>query len=158
MKKFGLVGKGIQGSFSPEIHNYCFQALSLDALYNIIDISNSSKIKEIVESLKNGNLEGLNVTTPYKQSFDSYLDSINPRAESIGAINCIHRNNTQLIGNNTDWYGFLKSLENINAYRDVVVFGTGGVILSLLFYFKNNEDCRVHIIGRDQNKLQKFSK
>ena len=86
MKKFGLVGRGIQNSFSPEIHNYCFKVLSLDAVYNIIDISNESNIKDIVESLKNGNLEGINVTAPYRLSFDSYLDNITPRAESIGSI------------------------------------------------------------------------
>ena len=156
MKKFGLVGKGIQNSFSPEIHNYCFKVLSLDAVYDIIDIASESQIKEIIENLKSGNLNGVNVTTPYKQSFDSYLDTINPRAELIGSINCIYRNNSQLIGNNTDWYGFFKSLENINGYNDVVILGTGGVTLSLLFYFKKNQDYKIHIIGRNQNKLKNF--
>ena len=98
MKRFALIGKDIQGSLSPTIHSYCFNALSLDAVYNIIDIDSDSCIPDIISKLKSGSLDGINVTAPYKKDFIAYLDQLNPRAESIGSINCIHSNNGKLIG------------------------------------------------------------
>ena len=74
MKKFALIGRDIQESFSPFIHNYCFKELSLDAQYNIIDISEPSDLSNVIELLKSKKLDGINVTTPYKKDFIPYLD------------------------------------------------------------------------------------
>ena len=59
-------------------------------------------------------LDGVNITTPYKENMIPLLDNINPRAEQIGSINCIHVKSGQIIGNNTDWYGFSLALRNNN--------------------------------------------
>ena len=156
MKKFALIGRDVQGSFSPFIHRYCFKKLSLDAEYDILDISDVSDIPNIIELLKSKKLDGVNITTPYKKDFILYLNEINPRAESIGSINCIHQNNGKLIGNNTDWYGFAKSVKEIQNYDNVVIFGSGGVVSSLIYYFSSRKSCPVHIIARDQKKLEGF--
>ena len=42
MKRFALVGRDIEGSFSPAIHSYCFEVMGLDAGYGIIDIESKS--------------------------------------------------------------------------------------------------------------------
>ena len=76
------------------------------------------------------------------------------RANTIGAINCIHNNHGKLIGNNTDWFGFAKSIENFTNYENVVIIGTGGVVHPLLYFFKSRHSLPVHIVGRDTNKLQ----
>ena len=61
-----------------------------------------------------------------------------------------------MIGNNTDWYGFAKSIEDIQGYDNVVIFGSGGVIPSLLYYFKSRNSCPVHIIARNPKKIEEF--
>ena len=73
MKKFALVGKDIQGSFSPIIHSFCFENLSLEACYHIIDIESSFYIPGVVDRLKSGDLDGINITAPYKKDFISCL-------------------------------------------------------------------------------------
>ncbi len=154
MKKFALVGRDIQNSFSPAIHSYCFNTLCIDAKYDIIDIDSSSQIVDVIRLLKDGELDGINITSPYKQSFLQYIDELNPRANTIGSINCIHNNHAKIIGNNTDWFGFAKSIENFTNYENVVIIGTGGVVHPLLYYFKSRHNLSVHIVGRDTSKLQ----
>ena len=158
MRRFALIGKDIQHSFSPFIHTYCYRNLSVDANYDIIDIASKSKIIDVIRLLKEGKLNGVNITTPYKQEFIKYAEQLNPRAESIGAINCIHNNDGRLIGNNTDWFGFAKSIENFNDYESVAILGTGGAVLPIIYYFESRLSCPIHIIGRDQIKLDGFKK
>ena len=158
MKRFALIGKDIQGSLSPTIHSYCFNALSLDAVYNIIDIDSDSCIPDIISKLKSGSLDGINVTAPYKKDFIAYLDQLNPRAESIGSINCIHSNNGKLIGNNTDWFGFGQSLRDFNDFDNVIILGGGGVVPAVLYYFETRNNFSIHIIGRNLKKIECFEK
>ena len=101
MKRFALIGRDIKGSFSPAIHSYCFETMGLDAGYGIIDIESKSRVSDIVAQLKEGELDAINVTAPYKKDFIPYLSQINPRAETIGSINCIHSCDGELVGNNT---------------------------------------------------------
>lgn len=156
MKRFALVGRDIQKSFSPKIHSYCFRSLSLEARYDIIDISSVSDILEVINQLKSGALDGINITAPYKKDFIPYLDRLNPRAENIGSINCIHSNNGKLIGNNTDWFGFGQSLNDFQGFENVVIIGGGGVVPAIGYYIETREGCPIHIIGRDLKKLECF--
>ena len=158
MKRFALIGKDIQGSLSPTIHSYCFNALSLDAVYNIIDIDSDSCIPDVISKLKSGSLDGINVTAPYKKDFIAYLDQLNPRAESIGSINCIHGNNGKLIGNNTDWFGFGQSLRDFNNFDNVIILGGGGVVPAVLYYFETRNNFSIYIIGRNLKKIECFEK
>ena len=156
MKQFALIGQSIQKSLSPAIHSYCFNSLSIDAKYKIIEIS-KSQIPEVIELLKTRELSGINITTPYKQDFIEYIDQLNPRAEIIRSINCIHSNNKSLIGNNTDWFGFAKSVEDFADYQNIVILGTGGVVPAIIYYFQSRSNHDIHIIGRNKKKLDSFN-
>jgi len=156
MKRFALIGKDVQGSFSPAIHSYCFSALGLDAEYRIIDIKSKSKVSDIVEQLKEGELDAINVTAPYKKDFIPHLDQINPRAESIGSINCIHGCDGGLVGNNTDWFGFGKALESFSDFESVVIIGSGAVVSALTYYIDTRLGCPIHIIARNLDGLKEL--
>ena len=157
LKKFALIGKDIQKSFSPAIHSYCFKILSIKAKYDIIDIQSPHQMVDVIKLLKDKELDGVNITAPYKRAFLKYIDQINPRAESIGAVNCIHSNREKLIGNNTDWFGFAKSVENFKEYQSIIILGAGGAVLPILYYFKSRQNCPIHIIARDINKIRNLS-
>ena len=154
MKRFALIGRDIKGSFSPAIHSYCFEVMGLDAGYGIIDIESKSRISDIVAQLREGELDAINVTAPYKKDFIPYLDQINPRAESIGSINCVHGCDGELIGNNTDWFGFGKALESFSDFESVVIFGAGAVVPALTYYIDTRLGCSTHIIARNLDSLK----
>jgi len=77
---------------------------------------------------ENPNLEGLNVTIPYKKEVIAFLQHSSPVVESIKACNCIRKFNNELHGYNTDVIGFEKSLlPFLKAHHtDALILGTGG--------------------------------
>ena len=81
-KKFGLVGKNINYSFSKKYFNNKFIKEKIsNCRYENFDIISIEKIKRILE-IKD--LVGLNVTIPYKESIIPYIDKISEKAKKIG--------------------------------------------------------------------------
>ena len=89
------------------------------------EIKTRIKVSDIVWQLKEGGIDAIIVTAPYKKYFIPHLGKINPRAESIGSINCIHGCDGELVGNNTDWFGFGKALESFSDFESVIIIGAG---------------------------------
>ena len=50
------------------------------------------------------------MTIPFKEEIIPLLQQVNPRAEAMGAVNVIMKKGSDLIGNNTDWYGFSMAI------------------------------------------------
>jgi shikimate dehydrogenase len=77
---------------------------------------------------ENPNLEGLNVTIPYKKEVIAFLQHSSPVVESIKACNCIRKFNNELYGYNTDVIGFEKSLLPFLKphHTHALILGTGG--------------------------------
>ena len=63
-----------------------------------------------------------------QRRYPTGIDGLGESASVIGAVNCVVRRGDQLIGENTDGKGFLKSLEEIAdpAGKRIVMFGAGG--------------------------------
>jgi len=121
-KTFGLIGKNIDYSFSRAYFTKKFKKLKLsNCEYINFDLKS-------IEEFKTTNLKdvyGFNVTIPYKTEIIKFLDKIDPEAEQIGAVNTIKINRGGLIGFNTDYIGFLKSLPR-KKFKRALIFGTGG--------------------------------
>ena len=71
---------------------------------------------------------GFNCSLPHKVTVISHLDGLGESAAVMGAVNCVVRRGDQLIGENTDGKGFLKSLTSATDPRgkSVLMFGAGG--------------------------------
>jgi len=52
----------------------------------------------------------VSVTIPHKQAVMAHLDSLDPVAEKIGAVNTLVINNNAIHGANTDWLGANRAL------------------------------------------------
>ena len=111
MKNFAVIGDPIKHSLSPVLHNWVFKSLNIDATYSKLHVT-QNKLPDCINEVRKGKLEGLNITIPHKTSIIEYMDEVNPRAKSIGAINVVLFHNDKVIGNNTDWYGFVLALKN----------------------------------------------
>lgn len=127
MVEFGLIGKNIDYSFSRQYFNEKFKRKNLTSTYVNFDIENITQFPIILQ--QNKNLKGMNVTIPYKETILPYLDVLSPEAKSIGAVNTIKvTKQGQLIGFNTDFYGFQKALQPFlhNLSKTALILGTGG--------------------------------
>lgn len=120
MKYFGLLGRHLTHSFSPQIH-----AMMGDENYKLFE-SEPEDLKRFFEKRE---FMGLNVTVPYKEAVIPFLDEITPSAKKIGAVNTVYIKDSKLIGDNTDYYGFLQMLSRCSVSvkgKKVLILGSGG--------------------------------
>ena len=119
--KFGLIGKRLNYSYSKIIHN----KFGYD--YDIYEVPEN----EFKSFIYNSDLDGYNVTVPYKAEVIKYLDYIEPRAKAIGSVNTVIVRGGKRYGYNTDYYGFMNTLLKAKAKgldfngKTALVFGTG---------------------------------
>lgn len=158
MKKFAVIGNPIEHSLSPLLHNWVYERVSLDASYYKVHVSNL-ELGNYVDKIRNGELNGINVTIPHKTEIMDYVDEINPRAKTIGAINVVMFQNGKIIGNNTDWYGFVLALKNNKIdvkQKEVILLGGGGVSKGIIFALKQQGVAKVHLFNRTFEKISQL--
>ena len=138
MNRYGLLGRKLSHSVSPTIHNYLFNKNDIEASYELIEIE-EEKIPLYVEKVRNGIYSGLNVTIPYKEKIIPFLDELSPASLNIGAVNTVYLKDGKVVGDNTDYLGFIDELNlyNINVSgKDVYVLGSGGASKAIIYALK----------------------
>ena len=114
--KFGLLGRTLGHSFSPRIHS----ALG-NTNYELFEREPS----QLQEFFADPELQGINITIPYKVNALEACDVVDPRAERIGCVNTMVRKDGKWHGYNTDYDGFVFTLQ----HADIDVSGKECIIL-----------------------------
>lgn len=134
-----IIGDPVEHSISPQMHNACYEAVGLEEKFVFV----ASKVKrENLEQAINGikalNIHGITVTIPHKTNVMNLLDTIDPVAEKIGAVNTVVNKNGTLTGYNTDWVGIADSLKHTTQLKDkeVAILGAGGAARAAIFAVK----------------------
>lgn len=129
----GLVGRDIQASRSPWLHECEADAQGLRLVYSLYDFAargwDETDLPRFLDSAQIAGVAGVNVTHPYKQAVVPYLDGLSDGARRVGAVNTVKFEGGKRIGHNTDVTGFAESIENGlpgAAKHRVVQMGAGG--------------------------------
>lgn len=126
MKHYALIGEKLGHSLSVPIHEAIFQRLGIDANYRLIEIPKAyfaPTVRRLISEL-----DGFNVTIPYKQDVMPLLDEIAPAAGAIGAVNTVVKGD-RVCGHNTDILGFMAMLRHAGidpSGQRCYVLGGGG--------------------------------
>ncbi len=167
-KRFGLLGRNISYSFSK---GYFTEKFSKDEIYQgctyeNFDIPEISDFSTILK--QSSELVGMNVTIPYKEVVIPHLDKLSKIAKKIGAVNTIKfTKKGKLKGYNTDYYGFMKSLEPLlqSHHKKALILGTGGASKGVAFALKKlgisykfvSREAKKGIIDYSQINAQTFN-
>ena len=138
-KKYFIIGNPVKHSLSPKIHNFWFKQNNIDATYEKKEIS-ESKLPEVVKDIRDDKIYGINVTVPFKQKIIPFLDKLSDLAKKTESVNTVYKIDNQVVGDNTDVYGFKMSLINQNIeLKDKIAFiiGAGGVVPSIITALKD---------------------
>jgi len=144
MIHLGLIGYPLSHSLSPKLHEAAFSALSMQGDYRLYPVAPGEigRLTEMASALRNGEVHGLNVTIPHKQTIMSLLDELTPSAKAIGAVNTLYLRYSKLIGHNTDAPGFLadlaKFLRNSASGKKALVLGAGGAARAVVYALLND--------------------
>ncbi|HEX8331654.1 MAG TPA: shikimate dehydrogenase, partial [Segetibacter sp.] len=126
MRKYGLIGYPLGQSFSKKYFTEKFATENLrDCIYEAHQLQS---IDELHQILKDPELQGLNVTIPYKKSVIPFLHELSDVVQKIHACNCIRIIEGKLMGYNTDVIGFENSLLPLLQphHKKALILGTGG--------------------------------
>ena len=117
--KFGLLGRTLGHSFSPRIHS----ALG-NTNYELFEREPS----QLQEFFADPELQGINITIPYKVNALEACDVVDPRAERIGCVNTMVRKDGKWYGYNTDYDGFVFTLQHAGidvSGKECIILGDG---------------------------------
>ena len=124
-KHFAVIGHPIGHTMSPFIHAELFRLNGIDGDYAIVDIAPDTLGTEIPRLLRE--LDGFNVTIPYKSAVIPFLDAVEGVAKEYGSVNTVRCADRS--GRTTDPTGFVRALAaaDIPLSGHVAILGAGGV-------------------------------
>ncbi len=160
MKKYLVIGNPIEHSLSPKLHNYWFKKNNINAVYDKKQIEEQN-IKEIISEMRNGKIDGINITVPFKKLIIPFVDELSSEAEESQSVNTIFKENNKVLGHNTDISGFELAIRkkgyNIKD-KKVFILGAGGVVPSIVLALRKMGAAKIILSNRTQSKAEKIKK
>ena len=156
MKKYFVIGNPINHSLSPRLHNFWLKQNNINAIYEKIKLK-EEEIENFVSKIKNQEINGCNVTVPFKKTVIPFLDRLSLEAEQTQSVNTIIFNNGDLVGHNTDISGFQKAINNLNYNvkdKKILILGAGGVVPSIIFALNKMGASKVIVTNRTYKKAE----
>ncbi|MCS7179678.1 MAG: shikimate dehydrogenase, partial [Anaerolineae bacterium] len=154
--RVGLIGWPVEHSFSPKMHNAAFATLGMDWEYVLLPVP-PGKVGIAVRGLAARGFRGANVTVPHKEAVMSYLSHVTQAARAIGAVNTIVvEEDGTLLGENTDWTGFLAALQETGfepESRRALILGAGGAARAVAYALARS-GARVVVLNRTLERAE----
>jgi shikimate dehydrogenase len=157
LRQFGLIGYPLSHSFSQKFFTEKFlQENIANASYHNFPIPSIESFAALWK--ENPNLEGLNVTIPYKKEVIPFLQHSSAVVQEIHACNCIRKFNNELYGYNTDVIGFEKSLLPFLEphHTHALILGTGGASAAVQWVLQKL-NIQYQVVSRRGNTLEENS-
>lgn len=157
-KVFAVAGNPVLHSKSPELFNSIFESRNIDAIYTRLAASNA---EEIAKTIKEIGIDGLNITSPFKEEIIPFLDEVKEDAMKINAVNTIVNKEGKLIGYNSDFIGVGEALKNNRVEvqgKKVIILGAGGAARAAVYAVKEGGAKEVVIVNRSLDKAEEASK
>ena len=160
MKKYLVIGNPINHSLSPKLHNHWIKKNKINAVYDKKQI-NENDIKSVISEVRNGKIEGINVTVPFKKSVIPFIDQLSSEAEEAQSVNTIYKENNKVLGHNTDISGFELAMRG-KSYdikgKKIFILGAGGVVSSIILALKKMGANKIILSNRTKKKAEQLKK
>ncbi len=150
-KRVVLIGHPVAHSFSGGMQQAAFDALGIDARYELWD-RRQIELSDAVASLREDDFLGANITIPHKEHTVPLMDRLTDEAQATGAVNVISRDGAKLVGHNTDVAGFRSALVKLvgrqKMPRHAVVLGAGGAARAVIYALITEGFQRIIVFNR----------
>ncbi len=156
MKKYFVIGNPINHSLSPKLHNHWLKQNNINAVYEKIKLE-ENEIENFLLKIKNQEINGCNVTVPFKKTVIPFLDKLSSEAKQTQSVNTISFHNNNLIGHNTDVAGFEKAMIKLNYEvqdKKILILGAGGVVPSIIYVLDKMKASKIIISNRTMKKAE----
>lgn len=149
----GSISQGADGNPTVAMVEAAFAHHNLHWRYINMEVA-PEDLAAAVRGAKAMGFRGFNCSLPYKVTVIPHLDGLGESAAVMGAVNCVVRRGDQLIGENTDGKGFLRSLQTVQDPRgkSVVLFGAGGAARAIAVELALAGTGRITIVNRSESR------
>jgi shikimate dehydrogenase len=155
MKRSALIGDPVEHSLSPVMHNAAFRAMGIDAIYELWPTV-TADLPARFASIRAPDILGANITVPHKQAVMEFCDGLTDTARRIGAVNTlIPQSNGTIIGDNTDAYGFARTLDAAMSGSSpgrALIIGAGGAARAVAVALVDSGVASVTIANRTRQR------
>ena len=153
----GLIGNPVSHTLSPVIHNNLAEIAGIDLTYVPFPVA-EGKLEDAVKGADALGILGCNVTVPYKSDVIKYLNSIDPLAAKIGAVNTLVRDKSGgFKGYNTDMLGLERALGMAGisfSGKDIVITGAGGAARAVSYLCAERGAAHIYQLNRNLDKVK----
>lgn len=162
--RFTLVGYPIKHSLSPWIHEHFLTKANIQGSYTLTEIKPADDFAGSIKKLMDDQINGFNITVPYKQKIIPLLDDIDIHAQKIGAVNTVCNENGNWIGYNTDGIGYVRSLESKhpalfqNKSQRILLIGAGGAARGIFSALDHHGFTQIDITNRTETSAVEIAK
>ncbi|WP_054753060.1 shikimate dehydrogenase [Piscibacillus salipiscarius] len=163
MYRLGLIGHPVNHSNSPDIHHFFLKQTNNNGTYRLFDLQ-AEELEEFLKNMRHSDLNGINVTVPYKERVIPFLDDLDEHAQKLNAVNTIKRKGNRLIGYNTDGEGYIESLNQTypNFYnqinnQSILILGAGGAAKGIFYSLKSHAPKQLDVANRTISKASKMT-
>ena len=156
-KRVVLIGHPVAHSLSGAMQQAAFDALKIDARYELWDRP-PIELPDAVEELRGDDFLGANITIPHKERVVPMIDRSTEEAAATGAVNTITREGRRLVGHNTDVAGFEVALDKLvgrqKMPKSAVVLGAGGGARAIVYGLIRAAFQRVIVFNRHLHRAE----
>ena len=153
----GVVGRPIEHSLSPLLHEAAFEAMGIPWISIAFDAGLGDG-PGVVNAMRSLHLRGLSVTMPLKSEVARSVDRLDPAASMLDSVNCLTRDGDEVSGASTDGQGLLDALVRTHPVdltgARVVVVGSGGAARSVVAAFGGAGALEVSVVARSSESAR----
>ena len=158
--KIGIIGFPIRHSISPVFQQAALDHYGIDARYQPWEVD-PKDLGEFMESMRDPDAIGHNVTVPHKEAVMEHLDEVEDWARRAGAVNTVVNQTGRLVGHNTDGVGFLSGLTENSPFTAaaarVVIFGAGGSAKAVALALAGEGVASITIVNRTLERAERLA-
>lgn len=154
----GLIGNPVEHTMSPVIHNTLAEKIGINMVY--VPFLVQQNLQAAIQGAHALNIQGMNVTVPYKSDVLDYLDAIDDLAKDIGAVNTLVRTEAGYKGYNTDMTGLYRAMMSYGIKiegEEVILLGAGGAARAVAYLCVYHKAKKVYLLNRTIEKAENIA-
>ena len=146
------VGQPVAGNPTQFMMQRAMAAAGLDWCCLTLEVA----LEDAIRGIRAFGFKGANLTIPHKVAALPFLDVLSESAQLMGAVNCVHRVDSQLVGENTDGQGFAQALSDVTALagKKVFLLGAGGTARGIAVALGQAGVAEIHVANRSVDKAE----
>jgi shikimate dehydrogenase len=157
----GVIGWPIGHSRSPRLHGYWLRQYGIPGAYVALPVR-PEDFDEAVRMLPRLGFVGANVTVPHKQAAFRLATRRDAVAERSGAVNMLAFEDGEIVGRNTDVFGFMENLKRGAMHwraddGPAVLLGAGGAARGIAVGLVDAGVPEIRIVNRTKERAEELA-